>query len=196
MRSFLAVELAAVARHVAAGVARALRDGPGGDAVRWVRAENLHVTLRFLGDVAPERFADVAHQVGAALRGTSPFAVRLGPVYAFPSPKRPRVVALALAPADPVAELADAVEGGVVAAGFEPEARPFRAHLTLGRVRGRYALPAELDDLAARPEAGFEIHEVVLFASRLSPAGASYTPLERLPLGGSAHPENRPSGGT
>ncbi|UCE84903.1 MAG: RNA 2',3'-cyclic phosphodiesterase [Deltaproteobacteria bacterium] len=193
VRSFFAVELGSEARQAASAVADALRKRPDGDAVRWVRAENLHVTLRFLGNVASERLAELARAVAAELHGVLPFTLRLDALHAFPAPRRPRVVALGLAPFESIAELAAAVERGVVAAGFEAEARPFRAHLTLGRVRGRYALPSDAPAPAPCP---FEVGEIALLASDLSPSGPTYTRLERLPLGGDVHPETRAPGGT
>ena len=92
------------------------------------------------------------------------------------------MVWLELAPVEPLAALACAVERGVVAAGCAPEPRPFRAHLTLGRVRERGTPPA-LTGLAV-PPAVFDVTESVLFASELHPSGSRYTPLERVPLGG------------
>ena len=192
VRSFFAVELGTDACRAASDVVDALRKRTDGDAVRWVRAENLHVTLRFLGNVASERLSPLTREVAAELQSVAPFALRLDAVQAFPSPRRPRVVALGLSPFEPIADLAAAVERGVVAAGFEPEARPFRAHLTLGRVRGRYALP---DEVPAPPPSPFEVGEIALFTSDLSPSGPSYTLLERFPLGGDIHPETRASGG-
>jgi 2'-5' RNA ligase len=192
VRSFFAVELGTDALRAASDVADALRKRADGDAVRWVRAENLHVTLRFLGNVASERLSPLTREVAAELQGVAPFVLQLDAVQAFPTPRRPRVVALGLSPFEPIAALAAAVERGVVAAGFEREARRFRAHLTLGRVRGRYALPG--DAPAPRPTP-FEVDEIALFASDLSPSGPTYTLLERLPLGGDVHPETRASGG-
>ena len=95
-----------------------------------------------------------------------------------------RCFAAALAAVDPEEAVAARL-GGVVAAGHEPEPRAFRPHLTLGRVRGRYALPPEPPPL---PEAPFDVAEAVLFRSQLGRGGSRYTPLERPALGGSNHP--------
>jgi 2'-5' RNA ligase len=159
-----------------------LRARPGGDAVRWVPPENLHVTLRFLGDLEPARVASLAAHVRAQTAALAPFALQLGALASFPPGRRPRVVVLELAPEAPLAALAEAVERGVVAAGCAPEPRAFRGHLTLGRVRERGA-PPSLAELTV-PPAVFEVTESVLFASELHPSGSRYTPLERVPLGG------------
>jgi len=186
IRAFVAVELSRATRDAAAGLVRILRGRPGGDGVRWVRAEGLHVTLRFLGDIDPERVAMLAWHVGRETAGLEPFALSLGELRAFPSARRPRVVALTLEPAEALAELAAAVERGVVAAGFPAEARPFRGHITLGRLRE--ARFPDAHDLPRPPPAPTPVREVVLFQSRLGPGGSSYTPLERLALGGEQSP--------
>ena len=100
--------------------------------------------------------------------------------------RRPRVIALEVGPEAELCELAAAVERGTEACGFEPEDRPFRAHLTLGRIRqGRGPATAGLrgpEDVAS------PVRDVVLFRSELERSGAKHTPLERMALGGSVHP--------
>ncbi len=175
---------APLARAHAARIAFLLREQPAGRDVRWVREESLHVTLRFLGAVDPTRVADLEREVGLATRGIKPFTASIGGVELFPSPRRPRVVALALEPHAELAELAAGVERGAVAAGFEPEPRPFRPHLTLGRARDHRRLHFAEDvtaSVTARAES-WDVMETVLFRSDLAPSGARYTPLARVPL--------------
>jgi 2'-5' RNA ligase len=148
--------------------------------VRWVRPEALHVTLRFLGEIDAIATAPLAHRAAQELATLCPFALRLGPAELFPSPRRPRVVALGLEPTAPLVELAAAIERAVIAEGFPPEERPFRAHLTLGRVKGR-SFPSVA--ALAPPAAELKVEQAVLFRSELSPGGSRYTPLERVPLG-------------
>jgi len=181
IRAFFAIELGDAARRAAAELARRLREARGGDGVRWVRPEALHVTLRFLGDIDPARAPALAGRARLELAGLPSFALRLGSAELFPTPRRPRVVALGLEPAAPLEALAAAIERAVVAEGFAPEERPFRAHLTLGRIRGR-SFPSVA---ASPPPAGeLAVEGAVLFRSELSPGGSRYTPLERIPLGG------------
>jgi 2'-5' RNA ligase len=180
LRAFFAIELGEPARRAAAAVARRLREAPGGDGVRWVRPEALHVTLRFLGDVAAAQTAPLARRAAGELAALAPFALHLGPAALFPTPRRPRVVALGLEPEAPLAALAAALERAVVAEGFAPEPRAFRAHLTLGRVRDR-RFPAVA--AVAVPAEAIAVEEAVLFRSELRPKGSRYTPLERVRLG-------------
>jgi 2'-5' RNA ligase len=183
IRAFFAVDLDGAVRRAASEVAHALRVAPGGDRVRWVRPEGLHVTLRFLGNIETGQIPPLLQTVREQIAGLRPFRIQLGAAHPFPSARRPHVVVLEVAPAEPLAELAEAVERGVVAAGFAPEPRPFRAHLTLGRVRGR-RFPSATASVA--PEAAAcDVEEAVLFRSDLHRSGARYTPLERIPLGSS-----------
>jgi 2'-5' RNA ligase len=179
LRAFFAVEIGEEAHCEAEALARQLRSGPGGDAVRWVRAENYHVTLRFLGQVEVERLAPLTERVRLETRSLVPFPLRLARLRAFPSPRHPRVVTLELEPREPLAELAGAVERATVACGFAPEERPFRAHLTLGRVRERgFSLPS-----GTPAPAPFDVGAFVLLRSVLAPSGPTYTALERVALG-------------
>jgi len=187
LRTFFAIEIGEAARRAAAELVDALRRDPGCAAVRWGRPEGFHVTLRFLGPTPEERVPALAAAVRDATAGIAPFSLALGALGAFPDARRPRVVFVGVEPAEPVAALAAAVERGVVAAGFAPEPRPFHAHLTLGRIRElrrRVRLPA-----GVRAEAApFPVASLVLFRSQPGAAGSTYTPLERIALGGVASP--------
>jgi 2'-5' RNA ligase len=182
VRAFFAVEPDAASRAACTEVAERLRRAPFGEGVRWVPPENLHVTLRFLGNVPREEVPALARAVGAAVAGSAPFEATLGAARVLPSPRRPRVVVLDLAPEDALAALAGRVEEAVVAEGRAPERRAFRAHLTLGRVRGRKV--PDVTGVAAAAEVRLPVREVVLFQSDLAPGGSRYTALERLPLEG------------
>jgi 2'-5' RNA ligase len=185
LRTFFAVEIGAAARRVAHDVALRLAAEPGGDAVRWTRAEAYHVTLRFLGPTRREQLPDLVAGVRGAAANAAPFALRLGALNGFPTPRRARVVVVDVEPAAPIAALAAAVEGAVVAAGFAPEERAFHPHLTLGRVRERHRRGPLLDaTLGPREPAPFDVASVVFFQSAPGPGGSRYSPLERISLGG------------
>jgi 2'-5' RNA ligase len=181
LRAFFALELDPLLRGALDEFVRGLRDRPGGESVRWVKAENLHVTLRFLGAIAPTRIARLVRCVALETQQIAPLRLRLSAARIFPSARRPRVVALGIEPEAPLASLAAALERAVVAAGCEPEARPFRPHLTLGRIPPRAGFPS-VTASDTPPTDAFDVNEVLLFRSELHPAGARYTPLERVPL--------------
>jgi len=181
IRAFIAIDLDSAVRTAVSAVLAALREQVLADEVRWVRAEALHMTLRFLGNLGPEQVAPLARQVSAELESIVPFEMLLGAVQLFPSAQRPRVVALEVGPLAPLEALAAAVERGTRAVGFEPEERRFRAHLTLGRLRGRRG--PETGDFSVPAGTAVTVSDTVLFQSVLGRDGAKYTPLERMQLG-------------
>jgi 2'-5' RNA ligase len=192
VRAFFAISLEGELRERSSALARELAARPGGDGVRWIAPESLHLTLRFLGNVATAELAQLVERAQDAVARCAPFALTLGAPLAFPSPRRAKVVALSAQPESALEELAAQLERAAVAQGLAPEARGFRAHLTLGRVRAQ-RLPA-LD--AAAPEAAQDVRELVLFRSDLARDGAHYTPLATLALGalgGIAAPGHSPS---
>ena len=181
IRAFLAVEIGPDARRVAAMAARRLAREVRGREVRWARPETFHITLRFLGEIAEEQALPLAARVAETVADLAPFELRLGALAPFPSPRRPRVVAVTVEPEAPLLALARRVEAAVIHAGLPGEERGFRPHLTLGRVRDR-AHPdlGSAGPIEAKP---FRVAEVVLFASDLRSDGAVHTPLERIALG-------------
>lgn len=182
LRVFFAIELDESARSEASRSVRALQNGTHDDTVRWVREESLHVTLRFIGDVERVRIRALSDSVRKQTAALRPFRLEFGGVRPFPSRRRPGFWVLDVGPVEPLEELAAAVEQGVRMAGFAPESRPFRPHLTLGRIRGK-KVPAVTGDVTVVGE-GCVVKDAVLFKSDLLPSGAQYTPIEHVPLGG------------
>jgi 2'-5' RNA ligase len=167
--------LDAVARVVEP--ARSVRVG-----LRWEQRERYHLTLQFLGPVA--RLAPVLEGLAAAAGKRDPFTFRLGGAGAFPKPGRARVVWIgAAAGGSELAGLAAAVGVGLGPAGYEPDRKELHPHLTVARLK----VPDNVADVlgAIGPEPvgePFTVGEVVLYESRLSPKGPTYSALERFPL--------------
>lgn len=156
--------------------------------VAWVAPENLHLTLKFLGGVEPDRLEQVAAALGAAAAAAGPFELALRGLGAFPSPDRPRVVWAGVHAGGPaVAALAARVEDALGPLDFPREARAFSAHVTLGRIREprrRAALGAALAAGAEKDFGRFRVGQMALMRSDLSPRGTRYTALASWPLRG------------
>jgi 2'-5' RNA ligase len=181
VRAFFAAELSPEAREQAAKAIESLR-ALLGDDVRWLQPEKMHLTLKFLGDVGSDRLPNLAQRVAGNLVGESPFQVELAGLGAFPSTRAARVVWLGVsAGAAPLARLARKADAAAARLGVRRERRPYRAHLTLGRLRRPGRVP--LERVAPPDPVSFPVSEVVLFESRLSSTGSTYVPLVRLPLG-------------
>ncbi|MGA2066449.1 MAG: RNA 2',3'-cyclic phosphodiesterase [Thermoguttaceae bacterium] len=193
IRTFVAVETGEAVRRRAAELMDALRAGPLGTApadVKWVERQNLHITLKFLGDVAEPDLPGVCEAVRQAAAGLPPFDLEIRAAGAFPHPGRPRTLWLGAGDGgEAMAALAAAIEKALHKLGYPKEGRRFETHLTIGRVRGGSAPAlAELGRLlrqhAAFDAGRFHVAEVVTFASHLGPKGPTYDALSRAPLGG------------
>ncbi len=149
--------------------------------MKWVATDSLHVTLKFLGEVEPERLKRTWEAVRESLAGKTQFTMTLRGLGAFPNRNRVRVIWAGIEEGrDGLAELADRVERACAAQDFAPEDRPFQAHVTLGRVRE----PVLNADLAAALEALVQedfgevlVDRVLLMRSQLTPKGPIYTVL-------------------
>ncbi len=186
IRAFFALGLPASVRAELDRLVDGMRRQAWARPVRWVQSQNLHLTLRFLGDVSQHSLEDLTGRVGSAIEEREGFRLALEAIAPFPTWRRPRAVAVEMAPCGELESLAQAVESAVVAAGCAAEGRPFRGHVTLGRFRGRLpsapAIAQTLDGLEMC------VDEVVLYRSRLQLAGAVYSELAHLPL---RRPEGR-----
>ena len=159
--------------------------GPRVDDIRWVPAANVHLTLKFLGDIDDALVPEIASRLDRTACLTSGFSLCVQGVGAFPNTRRARVLWVGLHGDLPCLEgLRESIEKTLVPLGFECEKRPFRAHLTIGRARGKGA-GCPLGELPviekALPEP-FAVHEVRLYRSVLKPTGAQYRLLHAAPL--------------
>lgn len=151
-------------------------------AFRWTPTANLHLTVRFLGQVEVSVAEGIADRVVAS--GLHRFDLRLGDhAGSFKRGRLSRVVWLGLREGEePIGALARVVEAETVAAGLEPEGRRFHAHLTLARARAREGAP--LPPLPRAPELpSWHANELILYRSHLGRAGSVYEPLRAVTLG-------------
>lgn len=166
-------------------VASALaRLGEMGKAVRPVREDQLHVTLKFLGDVDELLVPAIAEELSRALDGTPAFDWILRGTGAFPSASRPSVVWAGADAAAPFASLAEQIESACEPLGFPRERRPFHPHVTLARIKFRPPpeLATWLRETSQIEFAPQRAEEVTLFQSNLAPGGSIYTPLHIVKL--------------
>jgi 2'-5' RNA ligase len=177
VRLFLAVNLPDHIRRDLWKVAEPLRANRY--PVKWVVSESLHVTMKFLGEVAPHRVDEITEATTTAAAGAKPFALRISGFGAFPSVQRPRVVWAGCDPAPPLELLQHRVEQELDRIGFPLEGRPFRPHITLGRVRREakrsdfLAFRGDVESLQYEAEAAVESVDVM--ESTLTSKGAMYT---------------------
>jgi 2'-5' RNA ligase len=188
IRAFIAIELSEEIQSQLEQVTAVLKNRSGGLPIRWVPVENVHLTLKFLGDVSLSNLELLKKMLRSVGSAHHPFEVSAGGLGTFPNPHRPRVIWIGLeAPAE-MASLQHAVDVDTARLGYDREERPFSPHLTVGRV-SRNASPAEIRAIARVVEesrVGFLgaawVEAVHLFKSELQPGGAVYTCLFSAPL--------------
>ena len=181
MRLFFALHLPDAIR----GQLAALRTDVG--RASWVKPEQLHLTLRFVGEVDEPTAARLAEAARAELEGAGWPAptLRLRGVGTFGRPRRPRVLWAGLEPLEPLARLAESLETATRRVELPAEERPFAAHVTLARLKHPRldAIEAFLNEHAALESEPFTVGEVTLFCSALTSRGSIHEPVERFPLG-------------
>ncbi|KIH76270.1 2'-5' RNA ligase [Geoalkalibacter ferrihydriticus] len=154
------------------------------DAVRWVKAEQIHLTLRFFPALPEECLDPVRETMLSVGNFHAPFRVEIGGLDAFPNLARPRVFWLGLTPEEPLLRLQQDLDEKLKMIGLGSDERPFRPHLTLGRAREtRKISPARLAGYQNRVGETWSVTEMRCYQSRLTPAGAVHTCLFRAALG-------------
>ena len=178
MRLFVALELTPEVHAAVRAVVERLR---GTDAdVRWVRPDGMHLTLKFIGEVRPEKLEPIRKAL-ADVTSESAVQLRFHGLGYFPNPRRPRVIWIGVEASANLAPLAAQLEAGLVPLGIEAENRSYVPHLTLGRFRSEERLARLQEEIATLPSTefgSFETRALALFQSKLSPHGAEYTRLE------------------
>ena len=189
-RLFVAVPVPAETREACHALIEPVRTLPFGRYARWVHLDTLHVTLRFLGDTAPDRVPAVVDAVREGVGERPAFGVRLGGAGSFP-PEGRKIRALWLGIVDGAAQLGSIVDDlspPLARIGWSAEARPFRPHLTVARTDATgirdAALTAQALEAAAEAwTTAFTVDRVVLFRSHLGGGPPRHEPLDEILLG-------------
>jgi 2'-5' RNA ligase len=187
IRSFLAFELPGEIKSIVDRVAGEVRRS--GLDVRWVKVENIHLTVVFLGNVNPQDLDGVEEVAEKTCRGYGPFRIALSGAGCFPNTRRPRVIWLGMeGDLDRMSLFRDALQEALKPFGVKAEKRPFRPHLTLGRFKKPGLSDGRLlEILSAHKDLTSPVcslNELVLFKSDLKPGGAVYTKMLTWPLSG------------
>jgi 2'-5' RNA ligase len=186
-RTFIAVEIGDDIRDNAVALQQAL--AKTGATVKWVEAQNLHVSLLFLGEVDDRELPSVCRAVKEVAATEPPFPLRVSGVGAFPTPRRPKILWAGVTDgADPLRRLYDKLEAKLLDLGcYRKEERGYTPHLTLGRVRSDadgFTLAKELPKRLAWDGGQTVVDEVLVFGSVLEKDGSVYTVLGRGELEG------------
>ena len=179
MRAFVAVELPEAAREEVERLQETLQRS--GADVKWVEPENLHLTLKFLGEIPEDQAGQVEEALRSAISSFRPFSFQLKGIGAFPRVNSPRVLWVGVGEGNlQLTELGATVEKCCLAVGFPAEDRPFSPHLTIGRIRpgpGLTRLIQQLEAAEFRCSAPAPVERIILFQSVLSAHSPTYSRL-------------------
>ncbi len=191
IRAFIAIELPDAILTEVDNVEARLRPQMPGDAIRWVKADSIHLTLKFLGQVPSDQLSLIISSLRTAVAPHAPFELEVKGAGCFPNVHRPRVVWVGVQEkGHHLHTLQRVVENAIAPLGYPTEIRDFTPHLTLGRLArdvrqtdqkrvGEVVQAAQVDSLGH-----WEVRQVALIKSDLKPSGAEYTILAQAPLTG------------
>jgi 2'-5' RNA ligase len=188
LRVFIAVEIPLPIRQAIHDQTESLRGALERGLVRWVPLENMHLTLKFIGDVSPANVEMLKQMLTAETINCTPFSMQIGGLGSFPTPRRARVIWIGIEAPAALASLQRGLESAAARLGYEEETRPFSPHLTIGRVHQQVSASDHQKIRAAleRTQVGAlgtaTVTAVHLFKSDLKSTGAEYTCLFSAPL--------------
>lgn len=187
MRTFIAIELSDEIKNTLSQIQSHLKYS--GADVKWVEKDNIHLTLKFLGEIDEKKCEKVKAALEGTAQSTKAFEISLKDIGAFPKIDFPRVIWVGLDKgAKESTELAKKVDEALSKLGFPEETRPFAAHLTIGRVRSpknKLALKEKIESLqgpGSNSQGPEIISSIFLFQSKLTPAGPIYSKLHEAKL--------------
>lgn len=184
LRCFISLELPEEVKKTICACIERLK--AAGADVRWVKPENLHLTLKFLGDTPEELLKDINKKLIHIAKAQDRFSLQLSGIDAFPNIKYPRVVWLGVHDSDAIIRLQHDIDESMAGLGFKKDDKKFKPHLTIGRVRSLRNKDALIKELATLKEADFgkiEVINITLMKSELRPGGAEHYKISEIPVG-------------
>jgi 2'-5' RNA ligase len=183
-RAFIAIDLPESVRCSLNDAQEALK--MYGFRVKWVQPQNIHLTLKFLGDTDVNQTDNLAAAMTLTAKDCAGISLAAKGIGVFPDFRRPRVIWAGLGGQLEILEnLQRTLDCHLADLGFAKETRSFKSHLTLGRVKGKIAsarMKTAIEKLQGFESESFEVSRIILFKSELRPAGAVYTQIHRVSL--------------
>jgi len=180
LRLFFAIELDDAIRSHLTQLIDELRQQSWEKYIHWTHAENLHITLRFIGVCQPAQITDLIAQARIAVKPLQQFTINLTNIRLFPTKANPLVLAIGIHPVPALFQLANAIEQATVAAGFAAERRAYLPHLTIGRLDKQQA--RHLQPQLPAFNANININKIALLNSEVIANKRFYKPLQHFHL--------------
>jgi 2'-5' RNA ligase len=184
LRCFIAIEIPDAVKKEIAEVADILKKYDAD--IKWVAVENLHVTLKFLGNTPEKSLPEIRESLLKAVSLFQSFYIKINGTGVFPNRKFPRVIWIGVEDGETLPKLASDIDISVSLLGYKKEEREFKPHLTLGRVRSRKGTASvvnELDNFRDKEFGNFVVDRIRLMRSELKPKGPEYSCIYEVPFG-------------
>ena len=187
LRAFVAIE---ISQDIQQAIQARTHDfqQSNSQSVRWVPAENIHLTLKFLGDISSSQLDIIKRTLIGEAGRHGAFELSIGRLGAYPTPRRPRVIWVGVDAPAALKTLQHNIDNALERLSFEKENKPFSPHLTLGRVN-QHASMQDLQRISTALEktslpvlGTMHVTHITVFKSDLRPSGAVYTSLFNIPL--------------
>ncbi len=183
VRAFIALEIPQLIQESIEKQTTRLRLELGNDLVRWVPTHNMHLTLKFLGEVASSHMDFIKSMLNQIAETHTGFDLQIGSIGSFPNLKRPRVIWVGIYAPAGLTPLQKSIEERTVRLGYKKEERPFSPHLTLGRVRQKLTgqeiqkISNTLSTIQLGKIGTARVNSLHLYQSDLNSEGSIYTKL-------------------
>ncbi len=185
LRCFIAIEIPPSVKESVAKIINTLRKFD--TDIKWVSSENIHITLKFLGQTDESLINPIKDSLIKKLLPYNSFYIRIYGTGCFPGAKHPRVIWVGIEEAEFLKKLQKDIEDEMVKFGFPSEKRSYSPHLTIGRVRSQNRIQEFtriLNEFRTHSFGNFEVKNITLMESKLKPEGAQYYRLAEIPFGG------------
>lgn len=153
--------------------------------IRWVKPENVHITLKFIGEVSEEKYAKIEKRLGEAEFDTGPFDLKLTGCGKFGRGNTLNIFWIGISPSDPLTQIFKKIENTLAKISIEKENRPFKPHITVGRNKKNFNFQSFfqlIEENNDRLISEFNVDHFQVFKSQLRPEGPIYTILKEIPL--------------
>jgi 2'-5' RNA ligase len=187
LRLFIAVELSDEIHQKLGELIRQIQP-VGIKGINWVKPDNIHLTLKFLGDTPRRQVMSIIDSLAATTKGTAPFEISVEKTGCFPNPRDPKVLWVGVAPSEALLQLQKGIDQELAKLNIPTETRPFSPHLTLARISERCDLPVALRTneklmaFSGKVFGNVSVKRITLFQSTLTREGSLYSPQAYIPL--------------
>ncbi len=184
LRCFISLELPEELKKNIYGYIEKLK--AAGADVKWIPPENLHLTLKFLGNTQEELLKDINERLFSLAKSYERFSLQVSGAGAFPNIKYPRVIWLGVHDSEEIIKLQRDIDESMAGLGFEKDDKQFTPHLTIGRVKSMRNKDALIKELATLKEVDFGkigVNNITMMKSELKPGGAEHVKLGEIPIG-------------